>query len=81
MKNICLWCGEWRPSSPPNRRFCSRQCCSNFTALKSYYGHFKIKKHFNLFLNIVNASETPDEFLSLYKQYFGDDKKAEAASS
>ena len=70
MKKICLNCGE-KIISSTRKKFCSTRCNDKFQhKLKP----LSVKHDFETFQIIVAASDTPDEFQSLYKKYFTQEK-------
>ena len=63
MKNICLYCGcaTWF-----NRRYCCSECSQEMFKITPC----TVKKHFDIFKNLVAAAENYDEFKKLYTKYF-----------
>ena len=72
MKSFCLYCGDKIFSlTNVKSRFCSKKCKQKF--LHERYGEkTSPRQNFNLFKNIVAASDSYDEFLELWKKYFED---------
>ncbi len=70
MKRFCRQCGNELP--PSKWKFCSKSCAQKYRYSKN---PDTIPYHFNLFKNIVAASETVEEFNEYWKEYFRGDKQ------
>ena len=68
IKKFCRYCGEPILPSSPRTKFCSNECATLFHSRKPK--PVSIKNNFNLFKNIVAASESPFEFKLLWNKYF-----------
>ena len=67
MKNICLYCGNYKSST--RKYYCSTACGEKLWRRNPC----TVKKHFDIFKNLVAAAENYDEFKKLYKKYFRSD--------
>lgn len=76
MKRFCLSCGEPLDYClARQRKYCS-DTCSNREQRRKLFGKPRtLVSHFQLFKNIVAASQSAEEFTTLYQQYFEEDSK------
>ena len=64
MKNICLYCGDYKSST--RKYYCSTACGVRMKNRMPCV----IKPDFDIFKNLVAAAENYDEFKELYTKYF-----------